>query len=157
VFDVIAGLPVHALVVHVVVVLLPLMALVTLAFTVRARWRPGLPWAILGNVLVLGACYTAKQSGEKLQARLSGGTGRPVAEWHRQLGENLPYFAIGLLIASVLAYLLTRGTSSKLALSVAVVIVLAAGGAATVWTYRVGDSGARAVWETIIANTTAPG
>ena len=45
-FDTIAGLPVHALVVHGVVVLLPLMSLVTVvwAFVPSAPARVGMPW-----------------------------------------------------------------------------------------------------------------
>jgi hypothetical protein len=42
------------------------------------------------------------------------------------------------------------------AVVLAVVLVVAAGGAATAWTYRVGDSGAKAVWQDTIANTEAP-
>jgi hypothetical protein len=42
------------------------------------------------------------------------------------------------------------------ATALAVVLVVGAGAAATYWTYRVGDSGAKAVWQDTIANTTAP-
>jgi hypothetical protein len=169
VFDTISGLPVHALVVHAVVVLLPLLSLVTIVFVIRPRWRRELPWAILGNALALAATYVAKQSGEKLQARLSGLSGQPVAEVHEKLATVLPYYALAQLVASVIAFLLIRRPSSasrhgedegdqpstaKLAL--AITLVLVAGVAATVWTYRVGDSGARAVWEDVIANTKAP-
>jgi len=158
-FDLIGGLPVHALVVHVVVVLLPLLAVVTVVFVIRPRWRSELPWAILGNLLVFGASLVAKKSGLNLQARLSGLTGRPVATWHAHLANWLPYFAFAQLLASVLAWLLIRSRSrrgtgaSRPALALAIVLVLVAGGAATVWTYRVGDSGARAVWQGTIANT----
>jgi hypothetical protein len=167
VFDTISGLPVHALVVHAVVVLLPLLSLVTIVFVIRPRWRRELPWAILGNVLALAATFVAKQSGEKLQARLSGLTGRPVAEAHEKLATVLPYYALAQLVASVIAYLLIRRTAasaeapegeqpSTAKLALAITLVLVAGVAATVWTYRVGDSGARAVWEDTIANTKAP-
>jgi len=172
-FDTISGLPVHALVVHAVVVLLPLMALVTIAFTVRPKWRPGLPWAILGNLVVTGAAYTAAESGGNLQVRLSVQAGQEIAKDHGDLGSVLPNFAVALLIASVLAYLLVGRTgrarpagewdeeydaprASGLAVVLAVVLVVGAGAAATVWTFRVGDSGARAVWEDTIANTKAP-
>jgi cytochrome c biogenesis protein CcdA len=174
-FDTINGLPVHALVIHAVVVLLPLMALVTIAFTVRAKWRPGLPWAMLGNLAATGAAYVAVLSGRNLQTRLSTQAGREIAKRHGELGAVLPYFGIGLVVASVLSYLLvgrTRRTrrsspdwdgtqqdaprASGLATAVAVVLVLAAGAAATTWTYRVGDSGAQEVWHDTIANTKAP-
>ena len=171
-FDTVAGLPVHALVIHAAVVLLPLMAGVTLAFTIRPKWRPGLPWAILGNLVAFGTAFVAKESGEKLQARLSAQAGQAVAARHGELGASLPYFAIGLLVASVLAWLLVGRTSSSpssdshradaprgasaVATALAVVLVLGAGAATVAWTYRVGDSGAKAVWEDTIANTKAP-
>jgi hypothetical protein len=42
-FDTISGLPVHALVVHTVVVLLPLMSIVTVAIALRRRARKAVP------------------------------------------------------------------------------------------------------------------
>lgn len=167
VFDTISGLPVHALVVHAVVVLLPLLSLVTFFFVARPRWRRELPWAILGNAVALAASYVAKESGERLQARLSSVSTQPVAEAHEKLATVLPYYALAQLVASVIAYLLIRQASgrsqraevaqpSTAKLSIAITLVLVAGIAATVWTYRVGDSGARAVWEGTIANTKAP-
>jgi hypothetical protein len=176
-FDTINGLPVHALVVHAAVVLLPLMALVTIAFTVRPRWRPSLPWAILGNLVAMGAAYAAAESGGNLQIRLSVQANQKIAGHHGDLGAVLPNFGIGLVVASVLAYLLvgrqrpardletseyeTRRSSlasgpSPIATAVAVLLVVGAGAAATYWTYQVGDSGAKAVWQDTIANTKAP-
>ena len=162
-FDLINGLPVHALVVHVVVVLLPLFALVTVAFVVRPQWRPGLPWAILGNAGVFATTFVATQSGENLQTRLSNLTNSHVATHHGELGADLRYFAFAQLAASLVAWVLV-GTSSRTrskpaglpAVALALVLVVVAGGAATVWTYRVGDSGAQAVWKDTIANTKAP-
>jgi hypothetical protein len=171
-FDTVSGLPVHALVIHAAVVLLPLMALVTIAFTVRPVWRPGLPWAILGNLVALGTAYVAKESGGKLQTRLSVLAQEQVAAEHGDLGASLPYFAVALVVASVVAYLLVgRGGQRRSAHSgtqdetsgafgvaavLAVLLVVGAGAATTFWTYRVGDSGAKAVWEDTIANTDAP-
>jgi hypothetical protein len=180
-FDTINGLPVHALVLHAAVVLMPLMALVTIAFTIRPRWRPGLPWAVLGNLAALGAVYVSAESGGELQARLSAQAGSVVAKDHGELGSLLPNFAIAMVVASVLAYLLVgrtgRGRSARQsnshrewetveyepagaslpAVILAVALVVGAGAAATAWTYRVGDSGAKAVWEDTISNTKPAG
>ena len=175
-FDTINGLPVHALVVHAAVVLLPLMALVTIAFTVRPRWRPSLPWAILGNLVAMGAAYAAAESGGKLQIRLSVQANQKIAGHHGDLGAVLPNFGIALVVTSVLAYLLvgrqrpardydgseyeTRRSHvtgpSPIAVGLAVLLVVGAGGATVYWTYQVGDSGAKAVWKDTIANTKAP-
>ncbi len=151
-FDVIDGLPVHILVVHAVVVLLPLMFLVTLAFVVRPQWRPGLPWAILGNVVVTGSALVAKESGEHLQGRLSAQAGSIIAKDHGERGAILWIFALALLLASVVAYLLVR-QESRILTSLAIALVVVCGAGATYWTYLTGDSGSRAAWEQTIAGT----
>jgi hypothetical protein len=155
-FDLFDGLPVHILVVHAVVVLVPLMAIVTIAFTLRPKWRPALGWAILGNVVATGAAVVAKEAGEKLQARLSAQVGQAVAEDHAELGDKLPYFAAALLIASVLAWILVHSTGGAARVGLALVLVIVTGAGAGWWTFRTGDSGSRAVWEDTIANTKAP-
>ena len=155
-FDLFDGLPVHILVIHAVVVLVPLMFLVTLAFTVRPAWRRGLPWAILGNVAATGAAVVAKMSGENLQKRLSAQAGSIIAKDHGERGDVLWLFALALLLASIAAFLLVRPESPALtALAIALVVICGAG--ATYWTVLTGDSGSRAVWEDTIANTKAPG
>jgi cytochrome bd-type quinol oxidase subunit 1 len=160
-FDLINGLPVHALVVHAVVILVPLLAIVTVVFVVRPKWRAELPWAILGNAAAFLASFVAKESGEKLQARLSNALGSEVAAHHAALGRDLQYFAFAQLVASIIAWALLRNRAeskpvARPALALAIAVTLAAGVAATVWTYRVGDSGAQAVWKDTIANTKAP-
>jgi hypothetical protein len=153
--DVVDGLPVHILVIHAVVVLIPLMFIVTLAFALRPVWRPGLPWAILGNLVATGAAIVAKFSGQDLQARLSARAGTTIAADHADRGALLPFFAMALLAASVIAYLLIRQGSRTLT-TLAIVLVLITGSGATYWTYLTGDSGSRAVWEDNIASTQAP-
>jgi hypothetical protein len=154
-FDLFHGLPVHILVNHAVVVLVPLMALVTVAFTVRARWRPGLPWAILGNVVATGAALVAKKSGQILQARLSARAGSVIAKDHGDRGAVLWYFALALLIASIAAYLVVR-QESRVLTSLAIALVVICGAGATYWTMITGESGSRAVWQDNIAGTKAP-
>ncbi len=160
-FDLIDGLPVHALVVHVAVVLLPLMAVVTVAFVLRPRWRPGLPWAVLGNVVVVAAVLVAKESGEKLARRLSTLGGTAVWAHHQHLAEVLPWFAVAQLVASVIAWLLVRPRGAVVrvaggAVVAALVLTVVAGAASVFWTYRVGDAGARAVWGSEIKATHTP-
>ncbi|GAB3238433.1 DUF2231 domain-containing protein [Kineosporia babensis] len=157
-FDLFNGMPVHALVVHAVVVLLPLMAVVTVAFVIRPRWRRELPWAVLGNLLAALATFAAMQSGEQLQTRLSNPDFAPVAEDHGNIAALLIYFAFGQFLASLIAWLLLRTKddaprTSAPKLVTSVVLTLAVGVAASAWTYRVGDSGAEAVWKDKIAST----
>jgi uncharacterized membrane protein len=153
VFDLINGIPVHPLVVHAVVVLLPLSILGTVLIAVRPAWR-----ATYGPlVVVLAAIATvlvpvATSSGEALEKRV-GDPGK-----HAALGDQLLWFALPLLVL-VLALVvwdrvrrrqLDTGArearrGARVGTVLAVLAVLAAV-AAGVQVYRVGDSGARAVW-----------
>ncbi len=146
-FDTISGLPVHPLVVHGVVVLLPLMSVVSVVVAAWAPWRHLARWVIPANFVVFLLAFAAKESGEKLQGRLGG----EIAAEHAEYGDVLPLFALALLVASVVVwYATTRG---GVLMTVSVVLVTVAALAATGWTVVTGDTGARAVWESVIANT----
>ena len=70
-FDTVLGLPVHALVVHGVVVLLPLMAIITSVVACVPRWRVRAAWpvAIIDTAMV-AMTFVARQSGLAQQRRL---------------------------------------------------------------------------------------
>ena len=64
------GLPLHALIVHGAVVLIPFSALVALAFAVP-RWRAWLRWPRLGlAVLSVVTVVVTRESGESLKSAL---------------------------------------------------------------------------------------
>jgi uncharacterized membrane protein len=147
VLDTINGLPVHPLIVHAVVVLLPLSALGAVAIAVRPSWR-----ARYGNLVIIVAALTtlliplATSSGERLEARV-GDPGR-----HAELGDTLIWFALPLLVVVIALVWLHRrrgvmDRSPALRLAVAALVVVIAG-ANLVQVFRVGESGARAVWQT---------
>jgi hypothetical protein len=99
VFDTILGLPVHALVVHGVVVLLPLMAVVTLVWALRRPTRGSLGWVVVAaDAVVTVMTFVAKESGEALQRRLGG----RVAVEHGELADPMPLVAAALLVTAVL-------------------------------------------------------
>ncbi|MET9486830.1 DUF2231 domain-containing protein [Nocardia sp. NPDC006630] len=145
----ISGLPAHVLLVHAIVVLVPLTAVLLVVCAIwpaaRRRWI----WPAAGlAVLVVALTPLTTDAGEWLQQRL-GST--PAIERHVNLGEEMLYFVAPLLIpAALLAWMQVlegRGNSLGRAVKVLVaVIALAAGAAAVLQTYRVGDSGAHAVW-----------
>ncbi|MEU7841352.1 DUF2231 domain-containing protein [Micromonospora sp. NPDC049114] len=147
--DTVNGLPLHPLVVHAVVVLLPLAALGVVALAVRPSWRGrygGL--VVLITALATAAIPLATSSGESLEHRV-GDPGE-----HAELGDTLLWFAIPLLVAAVALFWLhrrdtrpgdSRRTPRALAVVVAVLAVVVAV-ANLVQVYRVGDSGAKAVW-----------
>ncbi|NLT55790.1 MAG: hypothetical protein GXX79_14775 [Actinomycetales bacterium] len=155
-FDTVSGLPVHVLVVHAVVIGLPVMAVVTVAISLRPAWRRSAAvWVGLVNVLVLAAAFVAKESGERLQARLSRVTDQPVAQDHAELGALVPWFAVALLVAVVVVHLAGRrgGPLVPVAIGLSVVVALASIG----WTVAVGHSGAVAVWQDVVTSTSAAG
>ncbi len=139
-FDTIAGLPLHPLVVHAVVVLLPLMALLTVVVAVRKDLRDRFSWwVVAANVGIFLITLVTKEAGESLQKSLGG----QVAQEHGQLGSVLPWFALFLALASAGTAVANR---NKALGPIAVVVSIIAAVAAVVWTVRTGDSGARAVW-----------
>ena len=164
--DTVNGLPLHPLVVHAVVVLLPLAALGVLALAVRPSWRGRFGvLVVLIAALATAAIPLATQSGESLEHRV-GDPGR-----HAELGDTLLWFALPLLALSVALVWLHRraarpaegsaevGRSTRpgaLGVVVAVLAVVVAA-ANLVQVYRVGDSGAKAVWGDTPAQTSNGG
>ena len=142
-FDLFNGLPIHALVVHGVVVLLPLSIIGTIAIAVRSSWRRRYGHLVLACSAVATALIPiATSSGEALEKHV-GDPGK-----HAQLGDQLIWFAIPVLVLGAVLVLLDRRprpAGAKLVGAVAVVAVVASL-AAGVQVYRVGDSGARAAW-----------
>ena len=137
------GLPLHPLVVHAVVVLLPLAALGALAVVVsgKLRDRYGSLVAACG-VAAAVAAIVAKLSGEALASSL--GVGQLVAT-HQSFGQLVPYPAVALAIALPVALLLRRRgamTGWWVAAAVSAVAALAA----LVLVLLTGHSGATAVW-----------
>ena len=148
-FDTISGLPVHALVVHAVVVLLPLMSIGTVAVALRPRWRQYAPAVAVLDGLVVIVALVAKESGERLQARLQQFDPH-VAQDHSAQGRLVPYVALGVFVAALVVWATSRWPRLAPA---AVVVSLLAGVGGIGWTYVTGESGARAVWGGTIANT----
>lgn len=137
------GLPLHPLVVHAVVVLLPLAALGALAVVVSGKLRDRYGWLVAAcGVAAAGAAIVAKVSGEALASHL--GVGRLVAT-HQSYGALVPYPAVGLAIALPVALLLRR-RGSMTGWWVAAVVAAVAAVAALVLVLLTGHSGATAVW-----------
>ncbi|MDG6105937.1 hypothetical protein Daura_18005 [Dactylosporangium aurantiacum] len=141
------GLPLHPLVVHAVVVLLPLAVLGVTALAVRPALADRFGSLIVGvAALATVSIPVATSTGEDLEHRV----GDPGA--HAHLGDTLIWFAIPLLAVAV-ALVWTRrrartGPAGRGALGVTLsVLALVVAAANLVQVYRVGDSGARAVWD----------
>ncbi len=147
-FDLFNGLPVHPLVVHAVVVLLPIAVVGTVAIALRPAWRQRygmlvVACAALATVLI----PVATSSGEALEKRV----GRPGA--HAEMGDQLIWFAIPLLLLALALVVLDRRARSEShrvpgarAMTAVAALAVLASLACGVQVYRVGDSGARAAW-----------
>ncbi|GAA2575091.1 hypothetical protein GCM10010399_00550 [Dactylosporangium fulvum] len=137
------GLPLHPLVVHAVVVLLPLAVLGVVAITVRPRLRARFGvLVVVVTALATAAIPVATSTGEGLEARV----GDPGV--HAELGDTLIFFAVPLLaVAALLVWVVPRNTGRRPWMGVLVtVLALLIAAANLVQVYRVGESGARAVW-----------
>jgi hypothetical protein len=128
------------------------MSLVTVAIALRPRWRHYAPVVALIDAAVVVAALVAKESGERLQARLQQ-LNPAVAHDHGQQGRYVPYVALAVFVAAVLVWATQRFPRI---VPLAVVVALGAGAAGVYWTYVTGESGARAVWGETIANTKPP-
>ncbi|UDY23830.1 DUF2231 domain-containing protein [Nocardioides sp. Kera G14] len=141
-FDTIDGLPVHPLVVHAVVVLLPLAVLGTVAVVLKPSWRLRYGWLLVACTAVATALVpVATSSGEAFEKHV-GDPGR-----HAELGDQLIWFAVPLLVLVVALVLVSRSRSlSKVVTTGVAMLALIAAVGTAVQVYRVGESGARAAW-----------
>lgn len=153
--DLVDGLPVHPLVVHAVVVLVPLSVLGTIALAVRPAWRERYGVLVLAVTAVATVLIpVATSSGEALEKRV----GDPGV--HAHLGDQMIWFQLPVLVTCAalvwLGHRTRRGhaVGRTLALVVAALAVVASV-ASAVQVYRVGDSGARAVWGDQVSSAAA--
>ena len=155
------GLPLHPLVVHLVVVLVPVACALVLAAAVnqRARARLGLaPLIAAGAALVL--IPVAVHSGQQLQARLPD---TAAIRRHAHLANGLLLWVALLVVAAALLAWFTptaplrppmpptrKGQAppprTHVPQRVSAAVAIVAVGLTIVQVVRVGDSGARAVW-----------
>ncbi|WP_238014392.1 DUF2231 domain-containing protein [Dactylosporangium sp. AC04546] len=143
--DTVNGLPLHPLVVHAVVVLLPLATIGVIAIAVRPAWRSRFgPVVVALAALAAVAIPVATSTGDQLAGRVG------VPHEHEELGDSLLFFALPLLAAAVAlvwTHRRTAATSSRRAArTVVAVIAVVVALANLVQVVRVGESGARAVW-----------
>jgi uncharacterized membrane protein len=151
-FDEFNGLPLHPLAVHAVVALIPLSAVLGVLFAVP-RTRSWARWPLPAVAVVAAlATFVARESGEALRAVGGQGTvgiGGPAAdliEEHQQAATVLFILVIAYAVVAVAALVVTRTsvTESSAHGLAAVLVVVAL--VMSFWSYRVGELGARAVW-----------
>lgn len=162
--DLINGIPAHVLLVHVVVVLVPLtaFALVASAALPPVMRRFGLALPALALVALISVPLTA-HAGEWLEQHVDSD---PLVRKHAELGDRLLPWTIALFLLATAVWWAyrraagtgagtgtgtgtTRPAKNPVAASVriaATVLCLVVGAGAVIQVYRIGDSGAKAVW-----------
>ena len=148
-WDTLAGLPLHPLVVHAVVVLLPLAAIgaVVMAVSHRLAVRFGPAIVVVAWVGAVSG-FIARASGVELARRI----GAPAD--HVAAGDLLPWFGLGLAVLVTALWLLDRGIPGSrrrpLTVQILAVVVIAAAVITTGWTVRTGHTGSSATWQSVI-------
>ena len=143
------GLPLHPLVVHAAVVLLPLAAVGALLVTFSARLRSRYGWLTVGfGVAAAVSVVAARLSGPVLLESLGGGG--PAIMTHQYWGLLAPYPAIVLAVSLPVLLLVDRrrpeGRPSGPAFWLAAALTVAAAVVGLVLIALTGHSGAVAVW-----------
>jgi ABC-type branched-subunit amino acid transport system permease subunit len=146
----ITGIPAHALLVHAIVVLAPMVALLEIvcAFWPAARRR--LVWLVLALAAVnLVLTPLTTEAGEWLYDR--EGSPSPILQTHRERAEWMIYFSIALLVVAialaVVHWLEDRSDKRRTVANVVVAIVaVVVGVSSIVGVVRIGDAGSHAVW-----------
>src|SRR4051794_22524300 len=146
----IAGLPAHALLVHAIVVLAPLVALLEILCACWPAARRRLVWLVLVFAIVnfVLTPFTT-EAGEWLYDQQ--GDRSPILQEHAERGEWMIYFSAALLVVAValavLHWLESRSDKPRTIVAVVVAVVaLGVGVSSIVGVVRIGDSGAHAVW-----------
>lgn len=154
-FDTFQGLPVHALIVHATVVILPLAAFMVGLAAVYPRfrlWAGPLPAVLAVISVVLVPLST--MSGDKLYARMLKFGHNPLIEDHKHLAGLLKFIVVPFAIFAVAGYLLERrGNAAKGLLVTVSVLSVVAAGALAVDVALIGHAGAKANWDPIVQST----
>lgn len=150
------GLPTHVLILHLTVVGLPVACLATIAVAFRTKWRQkyGLFVAVL-DVIMVAVTYATQLAGERFFNADHGLASLPAVQHHKQLGQTLVYFVIGVAVLMILLVVADRaGYAERHVVMVTVsALTIAASAICLVRVVQVGDSGARAAWGGVIPSS----
>ena len=154
-FDItsIRGLPAHPLFAHVPVVLIPLAGLGAIAM-LWPKVRDRIGWYVVGLVFVAGIfTQLTISAGQSLKEYVRE---TDLLHKHTAMGENIRPWVLLMFLALVGVMLVARRARSsadggagalKYAGITLAVVSIVFSVVATVWIYRIGDSGAKAVWQ----------
>ncbi len=142
------GLPLHPLIVHLTVVMLPLSALGAIAIAFRPAWSKRFGLIVIAGAFVgAAAALISRSSGQELALQV----GAPTS--HVNYGNVLPAVAFVFFAVVTIFWLLDRGIPGNrrrplgLRIFAGVVVLVSVG--TIVLTALTGHSGAEAVWGSI--------
>jgi len=144
------GLPAHPLFVHAPLVLVPLVALATVALAVRPQWRRRCSVALAVAALVATvATLLAMQSGEAFAPAVEDVVN---IDDHKSLAETTRLLVALFFVGSVAVAILDRMRSddrpwADRAAQAVVALTAVVAVAGSVWMALTGHEGARLVWE----------
>jgi hypothetical protein len=145
----VGGIPLHPLIVHAVVILVPLTALGAVLMAVMPKFsRRFGPLVALGAFVSVGSAVLAKEAGEQL-ARV-----KPVTANHLRWGDQAPLW-VGLFgLVVIVFWFFDRGIPANrkrpVWLRIVSVGVIVLSVIATLFVLAAGHSGAEAVWASLI-------
>lgn len=149
--DTIFGLPVHPLIVHATVVIVPTAALAVALYAVWPRFRAWSRWGPLALALAaVGLTPLSTSSGESLEHRVGGSH---LVEEHSHLADMLMWWVVPLAVFAAALYWWHRGergarSGQALGLAAAALPVVVAAGT-LVQVVLIGHSGAEAAWSDV--------
>ena len=150
------GIPIHPLIVHAVVVLVPLAALGAVAIVVWPTARRRFGWLVVAlAALATATVPLATSTGEGLEGHLRS---NPLIERHAELGDQLLPLAVLMLVGVVgfqgAHHIWSKNTASserlrRIATLALALATLVGAGASLAQVVRIGDAGAQAAWSRV--------
>lgn len=152
-FNTFMGLPVHILVSHFVVVLIPFSAMATIAVALRKPWRDKYVVPLVAvNVAMLVLTFVTMRAGEKLKDRYRGLGDQSTPKFdHEDLGRTLLWIMAALAVASLLIWAAEpmRNVAPAAVLGLAGVVALLAA-SSIVLAVMAGHTGAESHWKEFV-------
>ena len=145
-FDTIAGIPIHPLVVHAVVVLAPLYAVTLVYFISKNKFSRFQGFLLFGAAIVAGSAFLANQSGEVLASRVG------LPQSHALYGKYTTIVS-GLVFLILLTYWVLGSKISRSLQRLARIFLVILSIFSILTVVLAGHSGAQSVWEKRIAGT----
>lgn len=146
------GLPIHPLVVHAAVVLVPLAAIAILGVALVPRLRPVMRWPLLALLVptvlsVPAAILSGRGFRSKLLAdEALGGTAADIVDRHATLGQLLIWTVLLMALSAVALLELDRRKAKRVVVTCVAALAVLTSVAAIAHVARVGHLGSEAVW-----------